>query len=253
MPYFKLVQSRIALFVFSCVLSAWSPSFVTAEQTGIQVDVVVYSATPAGISAALGAAEDDCSVLLVEPTHRIGGLITSGLSHTDYHSRESLSGTFLRFAKRVKLHYEQKYGPNSQQVADCFEGTFAEPKVNLLVLEQLLSEQPRIQVLRNSQLLAVEVTSPNPEMKSIRSVTFKGNEGRDTKVNCQIAIDASYDGDLMAMAGVTWRVGREGQNEYGESLAPKMADDQLQAYNFRFVMTKEPANRVKPEAPDGYR
>ena len=123
---------------------------MTAEHAEIRVDVVVYGGTPAGVAAAMGAAENGCNVLLVESTHRIGGLITSGLSHTDFHSRESLSGAYLKFANRVKSHYTNIYGPNSQQVADCFEGTFAEPKVNLFVLEQLLSEQPRVKVDRKS-------------------------------------------------------------------------------------------------------
>ena len=70
----------------------------------------VFGGTPAGIAAAIGAASDGCSVLLVEPTSRIGGLVTSGLSHTDFHSRESLSGAFLDFARRVETHYATEYG-----------------------------------------------------------------------------------------------------------------------------------------------
>ena len=226
---------------------------IVAEVDAIQKDVVVYGATPAGIAAALGAAEDGCSVSIVEPTHRIGGLLTSGLSHTDFHSRESLTGVHLKFAKRVKSYYSNRYGPNSQQVADCFDGTFAEPKVNLLILTQMLSEQSRIDVIRNSTLVSVDVSKTKAEAKTIRSVTVKDDHNKETRIECRMAIDATYEGDLMAMAGVAWRLGREGQSEYGESLAPKTADSQLQAYNFRFIMTKDPANRVKPRAPKGYR
>ncbi len=53
----------------------------------------------------------------------------------------------------------------------------------------------------------------------------------------------------MAQAGVTWRSGRESRDEYSESLAPLQADNQLQAYNFRFIMTTEPSNRITPAAP----
>ena len=56
----------------------------------------------------------------------------------------------------------------------------------------------------------------------------------------------------MAAAGVTYRVGREAGEEYAESLAPEEADTQLQAYNFRLCMTRDPANRVTPKAPAGY-
>ncbi|MEQ1830732.1 MAG: FAD-dependent oxidoreductase, partial [Pirellula sp.] len=216
------------------------------------VDVVVFGATPAGVAAALGAASDGCNVLLVEPTHRIGGLLTSGLSHSDFHSRESLSGAFWSFAKRVTSHYQNTYGPNSQQAKDCSGGVFAEPKVNLLVLEQWLAEKPAIRVVRNCKLKSLTVDRIHSKATRIRSISFT-MDGRDMQVECRVAIDASYEGDLMAQAGVSWRVGRESRKEYGESLAPEAADEQLQAYNFRFVMTKEPQNRVTPVAPKNYR
>jgi hypothetical protein len=60
-----------------------------------------------------------------------------------------------------------------------------------------------------------------PESKTIRSVTIVDNHSKETRIESRIVIDATYEGDLMAMAGVAWRVGREGQTEYGESLAPK--------------------------------
>ena len=65
-------------------------------------------------------------------------------------------------------------------------------------------------------------------------------------------IDATYEGDLMAAARVPYRVGREAGGEYGETLAPDEADDQLQAYNFQLCMTRDPANRVPVEEPPGY-
>lgn len=235
------------------LLSILVPAACAADESIMQTDMVVYGGTPAGIAAAMSAAQDGLKVLLVEPTHRIGGLMTSGLSHTDFHSFESLSGSFLHFSKRIKSYYIGQYGPNSQQVVDCFEGTFAEPKVNLLVFEQLLSELPQITLLRNHQLRAVELSPAGQHAHSIQHVVVENNERVPVKIRCLIAIDATYEGDLMAMSGVSWVVGREGQNEYGESLAPKEADDQLQAYNFRLVMTRDPSNRVVPMAPAGYR
>jgi hypothetical protein len=68
-----------------------------------------------------------------------------------------------------------------------------------------------------------------------------------------VFIDGTYEGDLMAKAGVTWRAGRESRGEYDESLGPEKGDGQLQAYNFRFIATREPANRITPAAPPGYR
>jgi hypothetical protein len=130
----------------------------------------------------------------------------------------------------------------------------------LLVFEKMLNEHPEVKILRNHQLNSLDVaeaavgaSSSSATIRSIRSVTIKDEQGMLQTIRCRIAIDASYEGDLMAMAGVTWRVGREGRDEFHESLAPKIADQQLQAYNFRFIMTKDLRNRVTPTAPDEYR
>ncbi len=226
--------------------------------------VVVYGATPAGIAAATSAAKSGQTVLLIEPTERIGGLVTSGLSHTDFHSFASLSGAFADFASRVKAHYIKTYGADSAQVVASFEGTFGEPKVNLAIFHEMLAEYPTIRLLKGHRILSV-VTQPIANAKSsqqtsliITSIQLADHSGlrpsgTNQTIKGSIFIDASYEGDLMAAAGVPYRVGREAQAEYDESLAPEVADQQLQAYNFRFIMTDDPNNRVTPEPPPGYR
>jgi len=247
-----------------------------AAQSQPTYDVLVYGGTPSGIAAAMAAASDGCSVLLLEPSQRLGGLVTSGLSHTDFHSRESLSGAYADFAQRVVGYYADQYGSDSDQVRDSFGGTFAEPKVNLQVFEQMLSEHPRLQVRRGERAIEVDVQAAQAATTaqsmatgamatwatadslpagglSVRSLTCMNDLGQSTAYACRVLIDATYEGDVMAMAGVPWTVGRESQQQYGESLAPDSADQQLQAYNFRFCMTRDPANRVAPTAPPGYR
>jgi hypothetical protein len=226
------------------------PSSAGAEDC--DVDVLVYSATPGGIAAALAVARSGRSVLLVEPTARIGGLTTSGLSHSDFHSFESLTGTFLGFSRRVEQYYRDTYGDDSPQVEDSFRGTHGEPKVNLAAFEAMLAEEPTIEVVTRHRLRKVSATS-SESRRRISVVELSDPEGETLTVRPQIVVDASYEGDLMAMAGIEWRSGREARSEYGESLAPEKADDQLQAYNFRFIMTRDPANCVRPEAPAGYR
>lgn len=232
------------LLVFTCSAFADDPK-------PRQVDVLVYGATPAGIAAAIAAGSPEQTVLLVEPTNRIGGLVTSGLSHTDFHSFESLSGAFLQFARRVENHYANEYGADSEQAKASFRGTFGEPKVNLLVLEAWLAENSKIDVVKRHRLEGVEL-QPDGSMSRIALVTFASDNGPSLRVEPKIVIDAMYEGDLMAAAGVPWRAGREGRDEYGESLAPEKADDQLQAYNFRFIMTQDADNCVLPEAPAAY-
>jgi flavin-dependent dehydrogenase len=112
-------------------------AFLRADET----QVLVYGATPAGIAAAIAAAKDGERVLLVEPTDQIGGLVTSGLSHTDFRTFEGLTGAYLAFAKRVEQYYRETYGADSPQVRASWRGTFAEPKVNLEIFEKMLAEQ----------------------------------------------------------------------------------------------------------------
>jgi hypothetical protein len=244
-------STRHKLAFIATIVLLLNSSFGLAQSSS-ETAVLIYSATPAGISAAVAAAAEGQGVLLIEPTNRIGGLVTSGLSHTDFHSRESLSGAFLNFSQRVEAYYGDAYGPDSPQVKDCDGGVFAEPKVNLAVFEKILSEWRTIKVLYQHELKSVAIDSG--KLRShIRSVTFSDANGALVVISPKIVIDASYEGDLMAMAGVPWRAGREGQGEYDESLAPEEPDDQLQAYNFRFIMTRDPANRVTPQAPAGYR
>jgi hypothetical protein len=223
-------------------------AFLRAEET----QVLVYGATPGGIAAALAAAKDGERVLLVEPTDQIGGMVTSGLSHTDFRTFEGLTGAYLTFARRVEQYYRDSYGADSQQVRECWRGTFGEPKVNLAVFEKMLAEQPSITVWKSRRLFSVH-SSAEGETRAIGMAAFLDNQNRTTSVSADVFIDATYEGDLLAAAKVAYRVGSEGRDEYGESLAPEKADVQLQAYNFRLIATQDPANRVKPKKPKGYR
>jgi flavin-dependent dehydrogenase len=129
-------------------------------------EVVVYGATPAGIAAAVSAGQSGRRVLLVEPTGRIGGLVTNGLSHTDFRTFEGLTGTFLDFTRRVERHYAERYGEDSPQVRDSFRGTQAEPHVNLLVFENMLAEQPGVSVRKRLRLLDARLLRARAELRA---------------------------------------------------------------------------------------
>jgi len=216
------------------------------------VDVLVYGATPAGVAAALAAGQDGSRVALIEPTNRIGGLLTSGLSHSDFRTFEGITGAFHAFTRRVLAHYSSTYGPDSAQVKESNRGTHAEPKVNLLVLERMLAEHKTVEVRHNMRLTSVEAR-PESGGRRLASASFAGLKGARATVAASLFIDATYEGDLLAAAGVPFRTGRESRGEYGEPLAPERADGQLQGYNFRFIATRDAANRVTPVQPAGYR
>jgi len=222
-----------------------------------EFDVLVYGATPSGIATAVAAAKDGERVLLIEPSRRIGGMMTNGLSHTDFRTLEGLNGSFLDFAHRVEAYYRETYGADSQQVRDCFHGTQFEPKVALSIFEKMIAEQPKI-TLHIEWVLDGVKNSSNGDgegpatSRAVEIALLVDGDAQYHSVAAYYFVDATYEGDLMACARAGYHVGREAGNQYGESLAPDEADDQLQAYNFRLCMTRDPKNSAPVEEPPGY-
>ena len=235
----------LVFFLVVPVMGFGQQDKVTDEQQ-LTTQVCVYGATPAGITAAISAAKNRKNVLLIEPTNRIGGMLTSGLSHSDFYTFEGLTGSFLDFSTRVLAWYKNRYGEYSEQAKMSFKGTFGEPGVNLIVLQEMMAEYPNISLLKNAFVETV-----TKESQRIVQVRFTTSNERFV-VSADMFIDGSYEGDLMASAGVPYAVGREGKDVYGEALAPATSDDQLQAYNFRFCATNVPENRAVVKAPKNY-
>jgi hypothetical protein len=240
---FGHVLRRIAA---SLLLAA--PGLVNAESA----DVVIYGATPGGIAAAIAAAKGGHSVLLTEPTIRIGGMTTNGLSHPDFRAFEAITGTYHDLTQRTLAYYKKTYGADSQQVKDTFRGTHAEPKVNLLLFQQMLAEHPKITVRTQWTLVDANTRGPAGN-RVVRAARFRDAAGKLHTYEGKIFIDGSYEGDLIAAAHVAYRVGVESRDEFGESAAPADSSGDLQGYNFRFVMTNDPAIRMPVTAPKGYR
>lgn len=239
-------MKRTLLILAALVLEGSEKASAEGDATDLP-DVLVYGATPAGIAAAIAAAERDREVILIEPTARIGGMTTHGLSHSDFHSFEALSGPFLKFSQRVSQYYRETYGEGSEQLRDSWRGTHGEPSVNLMIFERMLAEKPTITVLKQHRLIDATVKD-----QSISVVRFSLPDKTTISCRARLFIDASYEGDLLAAAGIPYRVGREARAEYGESLAPETADDELQGYNFRLCMTQDPTNRVPIPVPENY-
>lgn len=213
-----------------------------------KVDVLIFGATPAGIAAAVTVARRDptASIRLVTPYSRIGGMMVNGLTHPDFRTFEARTGLFREFNRRVLSYYQTRYGSDSTQVRDCLRGTHAGPEMNYRILRSMLDELPNIQRLTRHRLEEVERIE-----NLIREVTLADGDSR-IAIRSDYFIDATYEGDLMAAAGVPYRIGREGQSEHGESLAPATPDNQLQGYNFRLTMTDDSQNRVQISKPREY-
>lgn len=217
-----------------------------------ECDVLVYGGTPGGIAAAVAAADEGRSVVLVEPYSFVGGLVSNGLTHTDFRSLESLTGVWHEFNRRIVAHYSEAYGADSAQVKATFEGNFAEPKVNRLVFEAMLAER-KVEVVTRHLVEGVASTRSMPS--AILSANFKQREGDGTlAVQARLYIDASYEGDLMAAAGVRYTVGREDEATYREPIAknvPAGGDGKVQGYNYRWCVTNTP-DRIPAPKPTAY-
>ncbi|HPA17681.1 MAG TPA: FAD-dependent oxidoreductase [Verrucomicrobiae bacterium] len=179
-----------ALFV-GLLCSGWG--FSAAHSA----DVVIYGATPAGITAAVAARREGASVALVEPSRRIGGMVAGGLSSTDTGNVKTIGGLAMEFFDRC----EKRYG--AKEKFDC------EPKGYMAVFREMLAEagvEPEIGArLKGARMGGGRISA-------IELLGGRVLEGR-------VFIDASYEGDLMAGSGVRYIVGREPREKYGETFA----------------------------------
>ena len=240
-----------------------------------EADVIVYGATPGGFCAAIAAAREGAKVVLLEPTAHVGGVNTGGLSFSDSNQtvRSTLLGLFEEWHQRVAADYAARGVklPYDVAVKDNSVWTY-EPHVAARVTDAMLKEAG-VSVLTKQTLEGVEKAGA-------RIVGLRTSGGTHT---AKVFIDATYEGDLMARAGVVWHLGRESRDEYGESFAgrqypkEKMAingfdanglplpfitsvrpgDDQageetVMVYSFRLCLTKNPANRVPFPEPQTY-
>lgn len=211
-------------------------------------DVVVVGATPAGVAAAYNAAREGARTALVEETLHVGGMAAGGLSNTDFRDFESVGGTFLEFMRRVEAHYARVHGPDSQQVRDSVLGGYYEPGVARRVFEEMLAEQ-KVSVRKRLRLKSVDVQAGR-----LTAATFDDLGGKGThRFRARVFVDATYEGDLMARAGVPYHLGCEARAKYGESLAPEEENRWVQTYNFRVCLTRDPANSLGLPRPANYR
>src|SRR4051812_18066789 len=163
-------------------------------------DVVVYGGVPCGIAAALAATRENMSVLLIDPSRHVGGLSTSGINtaESEHMLRWTIGGLALEFYERLGRHYGTG-GPEYY-----FESSVAEK-----VYDAMLREA-RVAVRFGESVARVEKDGPR-----IRRITLTDG----SSVWAKVFVDASYEGDLMARAGVSHTWGHEGREEFGEEAA----------------------------------
>ncbi|WP_234734944.1 FAD-dependent oxidoreductase [Tellurirhabdus bombi] len=230
-------------------------------------DLVIIGGTPAGIMAAVAAARMGKKSLLLERTGHIGGLPANGLGATDIATRGATGGLFLEFIQRIQQYYVKKYGADSQQVKDCSDGYHFEPSIAEQVFTEMLKEQPNVTVLTMRQFDAF------PENLVIESGGIRQAKILNRTTNQvesytgSFFLDATYEGDLIAAAGVPYVIGREGKSDFNEHGAGQLykywageegpgttyqGDNSIQSFNYRVCITENPANRVPIQKPKTY-
>ncbi|MDR1283709.1 MAG: FAD-dependent oxidoreductase [Opitutaceae bacterium] len=258
-------------------------------------DLVVVGATPSGIVCAIRAAREGLCVLLVNPMRHVGGFMTSGAGGWEAPYDGARSPLYDETLRRISVYYRENYGEESPQyrasrpdpaTRSRLGRPKVEPRVAELIFEQMLAAESRLTVLREYYPVSAE-----REGARLVAVTFQEmHGGRTLRVAGENFADCMYEGDLLAVAGVPWRVGREARSGYGEPhagviftrdrapgqsphprpplnirqmgashgveiLLPEStgeADDAVMAYNYRLVLTKNPANRAMVTRPAGY-
>jgi hypothetical protein len=250
-------------------LHYFHPDWIVRTDRQLKTDICVYGGTSAGVIAAIKARKLGKQVVLLHPGKHVGGLTTGGLGWTDYGQKQVIGGLSREFYNRCGAAYGKE------------EEFRFEPHVATAVYEKWLSEHA-VPVELGQYLDKVEMSGGR-----ITAITLLGG----LRVEAAAFIDATYEGDLMAGAGVSFTVGREGNAAYQETLngiqvreyhqfshpvdpfvkegdegsgllpfiveedlsrKQGMGDKRVQAYCFRMCMTDDPALRIAWERPERY-
>ena len=237
-------------------------------------DVCVYGGTSAGVVAAYSAAQRGLDVVLVEPTEHIGGMTSGGLGFTDIGNKQVIAGVAKQFYRKVGEHYGRlEQWVFEPSVADSIMRAYIDHK-NIVLMDNYRIRESKLDGTRISGIVVENSVDPS-KTKTIKADYF---------------IDCSYEGDLMARSGVEYTVGRESNEQYGETyngvelmdkhqfpdgidpykekgnpqsgllwgISPEKvaqdgtADKMVQAYNYRICLTDDPANMIPITRPADY-
>lgn len=265
---------------------------ISASAAPIEADLCIYGGTSAGVIAAVQGAKMGKRVVLVEAGSHLGGMSVEGLggtdidNHKEFQNSPAVGGLALEFYRRINEHYGRAKAFEAMRAAHGKDTKLwrFEPHVAEAVWDAWV-EEAGITVLRGHRLK--EKQGVTKDGTRITALHFENG----AEVRAKAFIDATYEGDLLAFAGVSFAVGREGNAKYGETKngirtdtthgqfdkrvdpcrvpgdaqsgllfgvqdgAPGVqgdADDSIQGFSFRLCLTKNPANRITIEKPAGY-
>ena len=294
------MKSLIRSFIIIIPALLLAATSAHSQQTGAgDYDLVVYGGSSGGIAAAIQAARMGKTAVLIEPTRFLGGLTTGGLGATDIGNKKAIGGISREFYAKVFDYYSNpakwtrqsrdEYFAARQHGNSANEGTMwtFEPHVATAIYDAMLATvKDKVTIVLGERLdLKNGVTKNGTRITRIAMESGRTFAGR-------MFIDATYEGDLMAKAGVSYTVGREANAKYGETIngiqkaktvkhqfthnvdpyvkpgdptsgvlpgidpgdigQDEAGDNKLQAYNFRMCTTDVAENRRDWEKPANY-
>jgi hypothetical protein len=272
----SLNDMKKTLLFFLTVILILNACKDSADRFSKKWDICIYGGTSAGVIAAYSAKMLGMSVILVEPGRHLGGLTSGGLGYTDIGNKQAITGLSREFYRKTGRHY------------NTFEAWTFEPYVAEKIFNDIIDEA-EILVLYEQRIISAELE--DGWIRSIELETAGNQDERSvTIIRARYFIDCSYEGDLMARAGVTYTVGREDNSLYGETfngvqlrdkhqfpdgidpfkipgdpssgllwgISPEelqpdgIGDKKVQAYNFRLCMTQDTSNMIHVTMPEKY-
>jgi ribulose 1,5-bisphosphate synthetase/thiazole synthase len=269
-----MITADMYKYVVIGLLFLSGSAYAQTQPKTAEFDICVYGGTSAGVIAAYTAAKMNKKVLLIEPGNRLGGLSSGGLGFTDIGNKYVVTGLAHDFYRRVGQHYGK------------FEQWTFEPKVAQAIFMDYV-KRGGFKVLYGKRLKNVRKTGAHINAIELENTAGAGNL---STVKAKEFIDCTYEGDLMALAGVSYTTGREANSVYSETvngvqlkekhqfpdgidpykipgkpesgllwgvspdhLAPiGSGDKKIQAYNFRICLSNDPGNRIAITRPANY-
>jgi hypothetical protein len=263
----------VRLYFTTIFLLAFNLAGISQKNT--TVDICIYGGTSSGVIAAYTAKQMGKSVILIEPGKRLGGLSSGGLGYTDIGNKYAISGLALDFYRRIGKHYGK------------FEQWIFEPHVAENTFKDYI-QRAKVNVLFSYRLKGVIKKAASIKEIIVEDVANAGNATRH--ISAKMFIDCSYEGDLMAAAGVSYNVGRESNETYHETYngvqlrdkhqfadgidpyvqqgnpqsgllwgisdeplaAQGSGDKKVQTYNFRICLTDSINNQIPITRPEDY-
>ncbi|MEJ7768521.1 MAG: FAD-dependent oxidoreductase, partial [Chitinophagaceae bacterium] len=206
--FYSMLTLKCALFSMLVISihfpSAGMDSALLIKLKPQTVDICVYGGTAAGVIAAFTAKKMGKTVILIEPGRHLGGMSSGGLGYTDIGNKYVVTGLSRDFYRRVGAHYGK------------FEQWIFEPKVAEAIFNDYV-QRAGITVLLENRL-----TGLKKEGKQIKEITvenaYKPQAVTNQTILAKVFIDCTYEGDLMARAGVSYTVGREANSQYRETI-----------------------------------